>query len=91
MAVYLDHDQFNTPGKDYAPFHAEVKKLANGWFSYFNDSWIINNAQLSSKEIAEKLFPYMTKSDRLLVVKLTKDYFGWLPQEAWKWLGDREF
>jgi hypothetical protein len=90
MAVYLINYKLRTPLKDYQPFHAAVKTMANGWFSYFDDSWLINT-NLSPKEIAEKLYPHMTKDDRLLVIKVTRDYYGWLPEEGWKWLRERQF
>ena len=28
----------------------------------------------------------MAPNDRLLVIKVTGDYQGWLPEEAWKWI-----
>ncbi len=90
MAVYLINYQLQTSGKDYQPFHSKVKEIANGWFSYFDDSWIINTS-LSAKQIAESLYPHMTKTDRLLVVRITREYYGWLPEEAWKWLADRQY
>ena len=90
MAVYLINYKLGTAGKDYTPFHEEVKKLADGWFSYFDDSWIINT-NLNAREIAERLYPHMTKEDRLLVIRLAGEYYGWLPQEGWKWLANRSF
>lgn len=90
MAIYLINYKLGDAGKDYTPFHAEVKKIANGWFSYFDDSWIINT-DLTPQVISERLYPYMTKSDRLLVIQLVKNYQGWLPAEAWKWLNERNF
>ncbi len=90
MAVLFITYKLETAGKDYAPFHDTVKGMANGWWRYFDNSWMINT-QLTAEECAKKLYPHMTTEDRLFVVKITREYHGWLPEEAWKWLSDREF
>lgn len=68
-------------------------KMLGGWMKYFSQSIIVHTS-LSTKEIYDKLavdYP----NTRILVFRLDNNtqeyhrYFGWLPEEAWKWLEDK--
>jgi hypothetical protein len=85
MAVLLVAYQLKTVGKDYAPFHDTVQKTANGWCHYIDNVWIVNT-HLTAHQFAEKLYPHMTKDDWLLVTRISAEYQGWLPKDAWDWL-----
>jgi hypothetical protein len=90
VAILLVAHELTTEGKDYADFYKTLKEAANGWWHYFDNIWIVNTG-LSADQFAKKLYPHMTKADRLLVVKLTKDKQGWLPPDAWEWLNERSY
>lgn len=43
-------------------------------------------SQSSALTITEKLKPHIDSNDRLLIIKVTNEYSGWLTQEAWDWI-----
>jgi hypothetical protein len=90
MAVLLVTYEFKTPNKEYGPFYEAVKKNSEGWWHYIDHVWIVNTT-MSADQFAKALYPHITKSDSLLVVRLRREHQGWLPEEAWKWLNEREY
>ena len=90
MSVLIIVHDLKTPLKDYEPFYKKLKEISNGWAHYFENAWVVNT-HLTAQQFAQALFPYMTKSDHLLVTKISREYNGWLPKEAWEWLDQREF
>lgn len=90
MAVYLVAYKLDTPGKDYGPFFDVLKKSIDGWCNYI-DNAIVVNTNMPILEFTQKLYPHMTKSDRLLVTRLQGTHNGWLPKEAWDWLNARTY
>lgn len=85
MALLLVTYEHKSAGRDYTPFFEAIKTNANGWWHYLESVWIVNT-DLSADAFAKKLFPHMTKSDRLLVVRVTREHQGWLTEDAWNWL-----
>lgn len=75
---------------DYAPFYDAIKTNAGAWWHYMDSTFIVDTYH-SASGFAKFLYPHMDSKDRLLIVKLAKDYEGWLPQEAWDWLNNRLF
>ena len=53
-------------------------------------TWIVVTTH-SADQFAKLLFPHMFNTDNLLVVKLQKEYQGWLPTKSWEWLNDKYF
>jgi hypothetical protein len=41
---------------------------------------------LSANDFAQQLDPHIETTDRLLVVGITGERQGWLPEKAWEWL-----
>jgi hypothetical protein len=87
MAVYLVAYKINAVGTDPGPILEAIKKMGNGWMHY-----IPNTVLLHSKDTADviggKIFKLITKDDYVLVIRVTKEYYGWLPQRAWDWLNN---
>jgi hypothetical protein len=45
-------------------------------------------SSLTQSQAFDRLTPTLDDSDSVLIVNITGDsYSGWLPQEAWDWLG----
>jgi hypothetical protein len=45
-------------------------------------------SSLTQSQAFDRLKPTLDDSDSVLIVNITGDsYSGWLPQEAWDWLG----
>ncbi len=90
MNVLLVTHALNNQYKDYSPFFTALKSNCNEWWHYFDATWIVVTIH-TPDQFARSLFPYMETADRLLVVKLQKDFQGWLPKDAWDWLNAKYF
>jgi hypothetical protein len=80
----------NNPQKDYAPFFDAVKGNCDYWWYYLNATWIVVTDH-SANDFAKLLYPHIETTDRLLVAKLAGDHQGWLPEDAWKWLNEKQY
>ncbi len=63
----------------------ETLKSCSGWWHYMDSTWLVCT-QDSPENFAEKLLRYMSDSDHLLVIRVTDEYAGSLPERAWDWL-----
>jgi len=77
-------------GKDYAPFFNGIKTNCLEWWHFLDSTFIVVTPK-SPDEFARSLFPYMEKTDSLIVARLQKDYQGWLPPAAWEWLNNKYY
>ncbi|SER00306.1 hypothetical protein SAMN05216232_3929 [Virgibacillus subterraneus] len=86
MAVYLITYDLNKPGQDYDNLYETIKSLG-AWCHYLDSTWLVDTSY-SSNQIGDKLESATDKGDSYLIIKVTNDYQGWLPQEAWDWIHD---
>lgn len=70
---------------DYTGLTNELQKKA--WMHFFQSAWLINTDETPEQACA-RLKNHIAKDDFILVIEVTKNYFGWLPQEAWDWFKD---
>ena len=89
MSVLLINYELKSPTKNYASFHGAIKQNSNEWW-HFMETWIVTT-NLSADQFAKLLYPHMLNTDHLLVVKIQKEYQGWLPEAAWEWLNTKYF
>lgn len=85
--IYAINYDLNRPGQNYEKLHEAIKSCG-GWWHYLGSTWLVDTS-LSANAIWDRLKPYVDKNDRVLVIRLSRDYNGWLPQEAWEWLNSR--
>ena len=91
MAILLITYKLNSkPSHDYAPLYDAIKKNCEKWWHYLEDVWIVSTPS-TADQLAHKLYPFILKTDRLLVAKLAGQHQGWLPEDAWKWLNERQY
>jgi hypothetical protein len=88
--VLLINHELNDTDKDYGPFYETIKNNSLHWWHFMERTWIISTV-LSSDQFAKLLYPHMLNTDNLLVIKVQKDYQGWLAKEAWDWLNEKYF
>lgn len=62
-------------------------KALGSWMKYFPQSMIVQTS-LSPKEIYDRL-SVDYESERFLIFKLEKRYYGRLPTDAWDWLKEK--
>lgn len=44
---------------------------------------------LNAQGVWDRLAPHVDQNDFVLVIGVTREYHGWLPQEAWDWIDSR--
>ena len=86
MTMYAICYDLKTPGQDYGKLREAIKKIAgNGWWHYLDSTWLVSTS-MSAQQISDTLRATMDQNDGLLVIRVTSEYNGWLPKEAWEWL-----
>ena len=88
MILLISYD-LTKPGQDYTGLYNEIKK-ADNWWHHLDSTWIINTKH-PPEHWADRLLKHLDNNDSLLVVEICKNYQGFLPERAWKWLDRRDF
>jgi hypothetical protein len=90
VSLLLINQELKSTTHNYAPFYAALKGNCAEWWHFMEHTWIVSTNH-SADEYAKLLYPHMLRTDHLLVIKLQKDYQGWLPPEAWEWLNAKSY
>lgn len=85
MLLLITYD-LNKPGKNYSGLHEEIK-TAGWWWHHLDSTWIIKTDQ-GPEYWYNKLSKHLDQTDNILIIEVTKNYYGWLPKKAWEWLSD---
>ena len=85
--TYLISYDLKSSEKDYKDLFKTIKNFGN-WWHYLDSTWIIKT-NLSSGEIWSQLKKYFEGNDYLFIVEITKNYAGFLPKDAWKWIKEQ--
>ncbi len=88
MVLLITYD-LKRPVQQYAALHAEIKRYGT-WWHHLESTWIIETSE-SPKEVYSKLLTHIDQNDNLLIIEVKPNYWGWLPQKAWEWLGKRTY
>jgi hypothetical protein len=76
--------------KDYRPLFEAIKNCGP-WWHFMDTTWIVNTVR-TPDTVSRHLQSFIdTDSDYLLVIRLQKNYQGWLPKDAWDWLNNKQF
>jgi hypothetical protein len=57
---------------------------ASAWWHYLPNTWLIKTDK-PPQYWHNKIAPIMQNTDRLLIIEVTNNYFGWLSKDAWDW------
>ena len=85
--IYAVNYDLKKPGQDYAPLYEAIKGCGD-WWHYLGSTWLVDTT-LSADGIWKKLQPHVDANDNVLIIGLTGDYSGWLPEKAWEWVRER--
>ncbi|WP_347268937.1 hypothetical protein [Paracoccus sp. (in: a-proteobacteria)] len=85
--IYAINYDLKRPGQNYDELHKAIKNLGD-WWHYLGSTWLVDT-NLNAKGVWDRLAPHVDKNDRVLVIGVTRDYSGWLTQEAWEWINSR--
>jgi hypothetical protein len=82
--VLLVTYDLKTPGRNYTPFY-EALKQQGAWWHYIASTWLVVTSK-TPEEAYQALGPHLSIQDSILIVPITRPYWGFLPQAAWDWL-----
>lgn len=82
--VYCVGYDLNKAGKDYDGLIKELKK-SSSWWHYLDSTWLIYT-QETPEQIWARISSHFDKNDYALIIRVARDYQGWLPKEAWDWI-----
>jgi hypothetical protein len=86
MILVITYDLNNTT-KDYSSFFGAIQQQGP-WWHYLKNTWLLDT-QKPPKQVWEALAPHVEQGDRIMIVRLSAPYWGWLPKDAWDWVSSR--
>jgi hypothetical protein len=86
--IYAINYDLKRPGQNYEALYEAIKGCGS-WWHYLGSTWLLDTS-LSATGIWGRIEPHVDKTDFFLVIGVTKDYSGWLPEEAWAWIASRK-
>jgi hypothetical protein len=87
--VYLITYDLNKTGQNYNGLYEAIKKLGS-WWHYLDSNWLVET-DFNAAQISNLLNAQIDQNDSLLVIRVLKDYNGWLTQDAWDWINNANF
>ena len=82
--VYVISYDLKQPGQDYKSVFEEIKQSTN-WWHYLDSTWLVYTAE-NAQTIFNRISKHVDRNDRILIIRVTPDYQGWLTEEAWQWI-----
>ena len=70
------------------PFYEELKRSPD-WWHYLDRTWLIATHEPIG-EVWDRLRQHLGRDDSILIIKVTPEYQGWLPADAWEWIRKKE-
>lgn len=55
------------------------------WWHYLSNVWLVVTTETIG-QLQERLQDHLQPTDKLLIVRFSAEYGGWLQSEAWDWL-----
>lgn len=84
MKTFSVSYDLNKPGQNYDNLIKELKR-SHSWWHYLDSTWLIKTNE-SASQLSTRIRKHLDNNDNVLVIRVTKDYSGWLPQKAWDWI-----
>lgn len=84
MRVYIVSYELRKK-KNYTGLHEQLK-ASEGWWHYLDSTWLIAT-QEDANQLYNRLAPHLDREDSILIIQAATDMQGWLPKEAWDWIG----
>ena len=84
MTVYCVSYDLNKSGQNYTALYNELKASLS-WWHHLDSTWLIYTNE-SAEQLSNRLLRHIDQNDRLLVIKVVRQYQGFLTEEAWKWI-----
>ncbi len=84
MKAYSITYDLKSPGSNYEKLY-EVIKDTGKWWHFLESTWLVVSNE-TSQEIWDKIAPVVDKNDFILIIEIKRNYYGWLPKDAWDWI-----
>lgn len=84
MAVFNVSYDLNRAGQNYPGLITELES-SPGYCHYLKSTWLIYTHE-DAEALSERLLTHIDQNDSLLVIRVTAEYQGWLPEDAWNWI-----
>ena len=84
MTVYCVSYDLNKTGQKYNALIEELKESPS-WWHYLDSTWLIYTSE-TADQLSARLLKHTDQNDRLLIIKVVREYQGWLTEEAWEWI-----
>lgn len=86
MTVYCVSYDLNKSGQKYDDLYEELKS-SPGYWHHLDSTWLISTTE-TAEQVYSRLRKHLDDNDRILIIKVVRDYQGWLSESAWKWIRD---
>lgn len=86
--IYAINYDLKRPGQNYEALYEAIKDCGE-WWHFLGSTWLIDTS-LRANGIWDRIAPHVDKNDFFLLIGVTSDYQGLLPQEAWDWINSRQ-
>lgn len=85
--IYAINYDLKRPGQNYEALYEAIKSCGV-WWHHLGSTWLVDTS-LNAQGVWDRLAPHVDKNDFFLVIGVTREYQGWLPQEAWDWINQQ--
>jgi len=85
--IYAINYDLKKPGRDYSGLYDAIKSCG-AWWHYLESTWLVDT-NLNAEGVWKRIEAHFDRNDRALVIGITKDHQGWLPNDAWEWINGR--
>jgi len=83
MILMVTYD-LRTSGKNYSSLY-DALKVQGEWWHYLASAWLISTTK-SPQQVYNEVVTHITTNDSILIIQVAKNYWGYLPKEAWDWI-----
>ena len=87
--IYAINYDLKKPGQNYEALYQAIKGCGD-WWHHLGSTWLVDTS-LDANGIYNHLAPHVDKNDFILVIGVTRNYQGWLPEQAWEWINSRVY
>jgi len=89
--VYMVTYDLNSEGQKYDEVIEAIKNASAGaWCSFWKSSYLIKS-NLTPQQVNDRIMPHLDSNDRLIIIEVKNNYFGWLTDEQWKYIRENIF
>ena len=84
--IYSINYDLKKPGRDYSGLYNAIQSCGD-WWHFLESTWLVDTS-LDASGIWKRIEAHIDPNDFVLVIGVTRDYQGWLSEEAWNWIND---